>query len=181
MWKKIAPLLIVLSVTLNVAFIGVWAVQAVRAAWVAHGTRDGEVWCPLHRMLKVTREQWRRTEPRIAEFRRRSEEICADINRHRTELIDLIATDEPDLRAIAAKQEQVREGQQRMQQLVIEQLLAEKQVLTPQQQNELFTLLRQQSGCSSHPMMSLSGMDSEAPPTAHEHQHSGPQSEGKQP
>ena len=165
MWKKIAPLLIVLSVALNVAFIGVWGVHAGRTHWLVDGTRDGKVWCPLHRRLNVTDEQWREIEPRIVEFLRRSQAICADMNRLRTELIDLIAADQPDREAIAAKQERIRAGQQRMQQLVVEYLLAEKEVLTAEQQKELFELIRQRSACHGPSrMMGLSGMDCNRPP-----------------
>lgn len=160
MWKRIAPLLVVLSVALNVAFIGVWVVHAARAHWFAGESRDGKVWCPLHRRLNVTDEQWRRIEPRIAAFRRRSQTICAEINRLRAELIDLLAADQPDRPAIAAKQEQIRAGQRRMQQLVVEHLLAEKDVLTTEQQRELFDLIRQRSACPGPGrMMGLSGMD----------------------
>ena len=70
MWKKIAPLLILLSVGLNVAFVGVWAVRAFGRHWPAHRPDDdGAVWCRLHRRLDVTDEQWRRIEPRLAVFR----------------------------------------------------------------------------------------------------------------
>jgi Spy/CpxP family protein refolding chaperone len=170
MWKKIAPLLIVLSVALNIAFIGVWAVHTARRHWLVDGTGGSEMWCPLHRRLNVTDEQWKQIEPRIAEFRRRSQAICAEMNRSRTELIDLIAADEPDRQVIAAKQEQIRAGQQRMQQLVIEHLLAEKEVLTAEQQRELFDLIRQRSACHGPGrMMGLSGMNPDAPGTQHEH------------
>jgi Spy/CpxP family protein refolding chaperone len=178
MWKKIAPLLIVLSVALNIAFIGVWAVHATWAHWCADGTYHGEVWCPLHRRLKVTDEQWRQIEPRIAEFRRRSQAICAEMNRLRTELIDLIAADEPDRQAIAARQEQIRAGQQQMQELVVEHLLAEKEALTPQQQEELFNLLRRRSGCAGHPMMGLSEAESGTAPREHPH-HPGTRNQGE--
>ncbi len=147
MWKRIAPLLIVLSVALNAAFIGVWAVHAARAHWLVDEPHAGEAWCPLHRRLNVTDEQWRQIEPRIAEFRRRSQAICAEMNRLRAELIDLIAADDPDRQAIAAKQEQIRAGQRQMQELVVEHLLAEKDVLTPEQQTELFGLIRERSPC----------------------------------
>jgi len=170
MWKKIAPLLVVLSVALNLAFISVWAVRAVRAHWLI-GTADNKgIWCPLHRRLDVTDEQWRRIEPRIAEFRARSQAICADMNRLRTGLIDLIAADEPNRQAIAARQEQIRAGQQQMQQLIVEHLLAEKEVLTAEQQKELFDLIRERSACHGPGrMMGLPETDSDAPGTPHEH------------
>jgi len=183
MWKKIVPLLVILSVALNIAFIGVWAVHAVRTHWPVEESRDSEVWCPLHRMLNVTDEQWQRIEPRIAEFRRRARAICADMSRSRTELIDLIAADHPDRQAIAAKQEQIRAGQQRMQQLVIEHLLAEKQVLTAEQQKELFDLIRQRSACHGPGrMMLLPGANVDGPgtPDGHAHDHNTP-NQGDQP
>lgn len=161
MWKKIAPLLIVLSVALNIAFISVWAVHAARSHWPTDAPSREDAWCPLHRRLNVTDEQRRQLEPRIAEFRSRSQTICVELNRLRTELIDLIASDNPDRQAIAAKQEEIRAGQQRMQQLVVEHLLAEKQVLTAEQQKELFDLIRQRSACHGPGrMMGLPGAGS---------------------
>lgn len=147
MWKKIAPLLIVLSVALNVAFLGIWGVRVTAPLLAKDLEYDGEIWCPLHRRLNVTAEQWQQIEPRFTEFRRRSQTLCADVNRLRAELIDLIAAEGPDRQAIAAKQDQIRDGQQQMQQLVVEHLLVEKQVLTPAQQKTLFDLIRQRSVC----------------------------------
>ena len=173
MWKKIAHMLIVLSVALNVVFISVWAFQAVRSHWPAGHIEDlSKVWCPLHRHLNVTDEQWRQIEPRMKEFLRNSQYLCKDINRLRSEMIDLIAADEPDRQAIAAKQEAIRAGQQRMQQLVVEHLLAEKQVLTAKQQKELFDMIRRRSACAGPGrMMGLPGSDSDRPGTPDEHAH----------
>jgi len=148
MWRKIAPMLVVLSVALNVAFIGVWAVHVAGAHWPAERPDyDGAVWCPLHRRLKVTDEQWRRIEPRLAAFRRDSQSRRREIGRLRGEMIDLIAADEPDRQAIAAKQDEIRAGQRQMQQMVIEHLLAEQEVLTAEQGKELFEMLRRRSAC----------------------------------
>jgi len=161
MWKKTAPLLVVLSVALNIAFISVWAVHAARSHWPTDAPSREDAWCPLHRRLNVTDEQRRQLDPRIAEFRTRTQTICAEMNRMRTELIDLIASDDPDRQAITAKQEEIRAGQQRMQQLVVEHLLAEKQVLTVEQQKELFDLIRQRSACHGPGrMMGLPGAGS---------------------
>lgn len=147
MWKKIAPLLVVLSIGLNVAFISAWVVRVAQAKTATDSRQDAEIWCPLHRELGVTPEQWRQIEPRLVEFRRQSQAIRADMNRLRSEMIDVIASDKPDLQAIAAKQEEIRAGQQRMQQLVIDRLLADKEVLTPPQQEQLFSLIRERTQC----------------------------------
>jgi Spy/CpxP family protein refolding chaperone len=173
MWKKIAPLLIVLSIAVNLAFIGVWAAHAVRGRWFGHGPcRPGaghsEVNCPLHRRLGASQEQWKRIEPRLAEFRKASERICQDVTRKRVEMIDLIAAPKADREAIRAKQEEILAGQRQVQQLVIEHLLAEKEVLTVEQQKELFDLLRRRSGCAGQmPMMGLQPDISEPGETTH--------------
>jgi Spy/CpxP family protein refolding chaperone len=161
MWKKTAPLLVILSVALNLAFIGVWAAHAAAARWNRGSSScgpdagsHGAMWCPLHRKLGTTDQQWQQIEPKLAEFRKSAQAVCQDVAHKRGEMIDLIATTQPDRQAIAAKQDEILAGQRKMQELVIEQLLSEKQVLTPQQQKELFDLLRQRGGCAGHgPMM----------------------------
>jgi Spy/CpxP family protein refolding chaperone len=112
----------------------------------------------LHRRLGTDQEQWQRIEPVVMAFRKESQAVCQEVTRARLELLNLLAAPQPDRQAIAAKQEEILAGQRRMQQLVIEHLLAEKEVLTPGQQKDLFDLLRGRSGCAGHgPMMSLQG------------------------
>jgi len=161
MWKKVRPLLILLSVALNVAFVVIWAAHAVPThlrAWRGPAHEEG-VWCPLHRRLGATEAQWREIEPRLAEFQNSARTVCDELNRARGEMIDLIAAPEPDREAIRAKQEEILAGQRRMQQLAIEHLLTEKQLLRPEQQEQLFQMIRSQSGCVGHgPMMGRTGM-----------------------
>ncbi len=146
MWKRILPLLIVLSVAIAVAFAGTWIVRAVRTSRRgADGSRHGEVWCPLHRRLDVTDAQWREIEPRLADFQKAAGAVREDVNRLRLEFLDLIAAAQPDREALRAKQDEILDGQRRMQELVIEHLLAQKVVLTPDQQRELFDRMRRRS------------------------------------
>jgi Spy/CpxP family protein refolding chaperone len=162
MWKRIAPLLIVLSVALNLAFVGTWVAHVIRehahhGAWFVDKHNE-IIWCPLHRKLGTDQQQWQQLEPTLAEFRDSSQAVCAEVNQKRKEMIDLIAAPQPDRQAIAAKQDEILAGQRRMQELVINHLLAEKEVLTPGQQKDLFDLLRGRSGCAGHgPMMSPQG------------------------
>ena len=86
-------------------------------------------------------------EPRLREFRASADEICRQISQLRMEIIDQLAAPNPDLAAIKAKQEEILAGQRRMQGLVIEQLTGEKAVLTAEQQQRLFDMLRSRSGC----------------------------------
>ncbi len=145
MWKRITPLLIALSVALNVGVGGVWLVHAVNEYRASRPIDEnaGGVWCPLHRSLGVTEEQWDRLEPGFVQFRRDSESLCQQISRRRGELMDLIASAQPDRNEIEAKQEEIRLGQQQMQRLVVEHLLAEKEVLNADQEKGLFDMMRQ--------------------------------------
>ena len=152
MWKHMKPLLVILSVALNVAFAGVWLAHVAAARVESCENRcvpgdSGSVWCPLHRELNVSAEQWSQIEPHLRAFRAEADEICRQISSQRAEIIDLLAAPDPDLAAVKTKQEDVLAGQRRMQSLVIEQLTAEKEVLTPQQQERLFDMLRGRSGC----------------------------------
>lgn len=151
MWKKSWPLLLILSVSLNIAFVGAWVVEAARESPASPETRNQACGgaCPLHQRLNVTDEQWTQLEPRLTQFRSESEALCKDIQRLRGELIDLIASPEPDSTAIALKQDQIIAGQRRMQEQVINHLLAEKQMLTEEQQARLWEMIREKTGCTS--------------------------------
>jgi len=155
MWARLKPLLGVLSLALNLAFISTWIMHAVPARFGCAGPcagpeGQGPVSCPLHRKLGTTEEQWREIEPRLAEFQKSAKELCRSINKRRLEMIDHIAASEPDREAIRTKQEEILAGQRRMQELVIEHLLAEKEMLTPEQREALFDLFRQRTGCVGH-------------------------------
>lgn len=158
MWKKTAIILIVLSIAMNLAFIGVWAVHAF-GKWCGSGRRCGrynenrEIGCPVYRNLNVNEDQLKKLGPRIEEFRKASLAICEEVNARRAELIDLIAVPEPDMEAIKAKQEEILACQRKMQELVIKHLLSEKEILTPEQRKDFFRMFRQRSGCGGHSTM----------------------------
>ena len=147
MWKNAKPLLVILSVGLNVAFVGVWAVRAA-PGWFAdalpsEGDGSGDpVWCPLLRKVGASPEQWRQIEPRLLEFQKAKQKICFEIRRARADMIDLIASPDPDRDAIRAKQELIWAGQREVQNLLVEHLLSQKELLSPDQQKEFFDAMR---------------------------------------
>ncbi|MFW6286645.1 MAG: periplasmic heavy metal sensor, partial [Candidatus Sumerlaeota bacterium] len=116
MWKKVAPLLIALSVALNLGVGGVWLAHAVNAYRTSRtiGEKTDGVWCPLHRSLGVTEEQWRRLEPDFLVFRQKSQALSRALNEKRGALIDLIASPQPDPEAIATKQDEILSYQGKM-------------------------------------------------------------------
>jgi Spy/CpxP family protein refolding chaperone len=151
MWKQAKPALVLLSIALNVAFAGVWLAYAAVSRVESPEKRcqpgdSATVWCPLHRELNVTADQWGEIEPRLRAFRASADEICRQISQLRRGIIDELAAQNPDLDAIKAKQVEILAGQRKMQGLVIEQLVSEKKVLTDEQQHQLFEMLRTGTG-----------------------------------
>jgi Spy/CpxP family protein refolding chaperone len=153
--KKVGPILIVLSVALNVAFVSVWAVHAFsrhRRPCTPHGCHgEGKRGLTrMHRELDVTEEQWKKIEPRLGEFRKASGKACRDVYRLRLELIDLLAAPEVDREAVQAKRDEILDGQRNVQDLAIQHIFAERDVLTPEQRTKLFRLMKEQTRCPGH-------------------------------
>lgn len=152
MWRQIKPALVLLSIALNMAFLGVWLTYAAVSRVESNEKRcepgdSATVWCPLHRQLNVSADQWTEIEPRLRAFRASADEVCRQISELRKGIIEQLASPDPDLDAIKAKQGEILAGQRTMQGLVIDQLMAEKRVLTAEQQQRLFQMLRSGTGC----------------------------------
>jgi len=159
MWKQIKPALVLLSIALNVAFAGVWLTYAAGSRDQSQEKRcepgdSATIWCPLHRELNVRAGQWTEIEPRLRAFRASADEVCRQISELRRGILDELASANPGLDAIKAKQAEILAGQRKMQGLVIDQLMAEKKVLTTEQQQQLFEMLRRgTSGDRGGPML----------------------------
>ncbi len=163
MWKDMKAIIVILvfSIALNTAFGAMWAIRRLPAhlGCAGHKTEsrtESCISCPLHRKLGTSEKQWQEIEPRLVEFKKSSQAICREINQLRDELIDLLAAPQTDFEAIGAKQDEILAGQRRMQELLISHLLAEKEMLTLQQQQALFDMIRKRGGCAGRsPMMGV--------------------------
>ncbi|RPH94241.1 periplasmic heavy metal sensor [candidate division KSB1 bacterium] len=150
MWQKIKPVLIALSVVLNIAFVSVWAAR-VLPRQLAHEVKDTTPRncedCTIHRELGTSESQRQQMEPRQEAYRKNTQILCLRAQELRGELIDLIAVPATDNIALAAKQDSILDIQRKMQTLVVEHLMFEKQILNPEQQRKLFSMMRQRCGC----------------------------------
>ena len=158
MSRATRTLLIVLSVALNLAFVAAWGLHRFPVACHHHAGTPSAIGpgfsCPFQDRIQATPAQRQEIESRLEAFRKTSMPLCMEVNKHRLELIDLIAAPEPDHAAIQAKQKQIADGQNQMQERVIANLLEMKATLTPEQQKTLFDTIRERSGCAGHgPMM----------------------------
>jgi Spy/CpxP family protein refolding chaperone len=149
MKNRLRGLILALSLSLNLAFIGVWLFHAVpgwkmplvgrdylRSQKIASRT--------LHQELGVTPEQWQQIEPLILQFRQAMESQHLEIITLRQQLLELLAATPADENAIRAKQEEILAGQRQMQNLAMEHLLKEKKILSPDQAVKLIQALCEQ-------------------------------------
>ncbi len=147
--SKAKFLLVLLSVTLNVAFVSGWGWRAMRTSpgpVVTQPAAGAAAGLSLHQQLGLTPEQWRQIEPRLAQFRMETARSFEQIDRQRDELLELVAAPQPDHEQLRRKQQEIQASQRQCQEQLIEHILAEKQALSPNQQRKYFELLRQQSG-----------------------------------
>ncbi len=147
MAKGISRSLVVLSIVLNVAFVGTWLAHAVWARWQPVVGGPGEVWCPLHRELNVTPDQWAQIEPLLLQFRGEAEAVCERGRQLREEMLDLLSAAEVDRSAVAGKQEEILGVQREMQELVIAHFLAQREILSAEQRERFFELIRTRESC----------------------------------
>jgi len=148
MWNNLRKPLFALSVGLNLAFIAVWLVHSLSVPGDAGGLSrpesDGAVPSALHREIGVTEEQWRKIEPLVLDFREKATKQRQKISALRGQLMELLTMSNVDKAAIRKTQEEILAGQRRMQNLVIDHLLKEKELLSPEQGKKLMQFLCEQ-------------------------------------
>ena len=140
MKKNLKILAITFSVALNIVFVG---------SYFYHGsglfpTQNRHAKCsrPLYEELDLDRDQLDRFKPLRDSFHAFVDEQGRKIKARQLELADLLAREKPDRRAIDAKQEEIQALQQQLQARVIEHLLEESRIFTPEQRRRFFTLIR---------------------------------------
>jgi Spy/CpxP family protein refolding chaperone len=156
MWPRIRLLLIVLSFSLNIAFVAAWGMKSAsvpKREPVMCEPDSCRVWCPLHRELGTTDSQWTSLEPLQRKFQLTCYALSDTATALRAGLMDLLAQPKPDQSAVEAKQGEILAIQRQMQALVVNHLLEEKTILTAEQQSKLFAMMRDNGGCGGHPGM----------------------------
>ena len=151
MWRRTVPFLFVFSVALNVAFLGFWGARSL------HGETEPvfpeepgcSVECQLHRDLGMNEAEWEALKPLLRDFARDRCRICCRLDEARAELLEAIALEDPDLETVVARQDEIQMLQRKMQDLIVRQLIQQKEVLTPDQQKKIFGFFRRTCRCAA--------------------------------
>ena len=126
---------LLLSVALNLGVLG--AVLLDRLGPGASATQAP----PLHRILALDEAQRARWEAVEAPFLQQFEVAAVRLERHRHALVGALFAEAIDPLRIEAERAAIAELQQDQQRLIIEQLIAEREILDARQRQQLLGLL----------------------------------------
>mgnify|MGYP000657540682 CR=1 FL=1 len=149
MWNNLRKPLFALSLGLNLAFIAMWLIHSLPVPGggedISRSVDDGAaVPSALHREIGVKEEQWKQIAPLVQAFREKAGKQRRKIRAFRGQLMDLLTMPGVDKAAIRLKQDEILLNQRQMQNLVIDHLLKEKEILSPEQAKKLMQYLRRQ-------------------------------------
>jgi len=149
MTKNLKILAIIFSVVLNIVFIGSYVYhQSGLFPRTGEQTQHNR---PLYEELNLNREQLESFGPVRDSFHAFVNEQDRKIKDQRLELIALLSEKNPNGRAIDAKQEEIQALQRQMQVKVLDHLLEESRILTPEQRQKFFALIKERIEKSSGP------------------------------
>lgn len=160
--KKIFILILMTSLALNIAFAASWAGSQFAGRFESRQVEtwqpdpEKEIWCPLHRKLSVTKEQWLEIEPQLKEFQKQASLLANELKDARDQMIELLEDEQTDKQKVEQQQRKILAGHRKMQDLVLEHIIAEKAVLNKAQQSAFFEILRNNIQCPG-PMKVPSG------------------------
>jgi Spy/CpxP family protein refolding chaperone len=136
MSRKTLIIILIVSVGINLGLLGFMGYRAARETRLFHERRPLPHW--LGTMEGLTPEQMDRMHAIMTEGKDPMETLRDDLFQKRCELTVLITEQNPDLTAINAKITEISGIQARMELLIVQQIIAIRGVLTPQQQQMLF-------------------------------------------
>lgn len=150
MENKLLGIILIVSISLNLAFMGAWSIHRF-GDWRNPSIENHRQSTPsagmssFHQELGVTAKQWDQLEPLLLQFRHVTIGQRQEIMKLREQLFKLLGSSPVDEQAIKEKQEQLLAGQRRMQNIVMGHILQEKEILTESQSTELIQKLFNQS------------------------------------
>jgi len=149
MKKNLKALAIIFSVVLNIVVVGSYFYH--ESCLFPAGSHQGNHNRFLYEELDLSHDQLERFEPLGDRFHAFVGKQGQKIKAEQIELIGLLAVDRPDQEAIGAKQEEIQALQRQMQAKVIDHLLEESRLFTPEQREKFFALIRDRIEKSSLP------------------------------
>ncbi len=149
MKKNLKTLSIIFSVVFNIVFIGLFLYHKTDTLFITGRLSSHSH--TLYEELDIDRGRIHRLDRLRDKFHLFVTEQGQKIKAKQLELIALLAMEQPDRKAIDLKQEEIQALQHEMQNKVIDHLLEENRVFTPEQRKRFFALIRKRIKESSGP------------------------------
>lgn len=93
-------------------------------------------------LIALTKEQKRQVEDIRRDFLPKVDGIRQSLLRNRLQLNDLLFAESPDLKVIAEKSDEISALQAKLEREVIDHILQEKELLSPEQKREFYQVIR---------------------------------------
>ncbi len=138
--QQVKSLVLWVSIALNLAFVGAYGYHRLAGMDPSGGGTASEP--RLDDQLGLNPDQQERFARGHAAFLDLLAEVGAEIKQRHLELIDRIAQEPTDREAIHRAQEQIRAQQRHLQAEVVDNLLEEAAVLTPEQRRLYFARIK---------------------------------------
>lgn len=95
-------------------------------------------------LIALTKDQKRQVEDIRRDFLPKVEGIRQSLRRNRLKLNDLLFADSQDMKAIGEKSGEISELQSELEREVIDHILLEKELLSPEQQREFYRVIQKE-------------------------------------
>jgi Spy/CpxP family protein refolding chaperone len=158
--KMLFGFIMVCSLVLNIAFVTIWTAHAVPRHFMKHcqyGCAESlHQKCPMQKALALSDSQWTLLHPKIESIREMTSGLYRELAKNRTALVDELEKTPTDSAALFACRERIITCQKNIQALVVNHLLEEKKMLTPEQQRRFFSAIRSNMSCGG--VQGLMGM-----------------------
>jgi Spy/CpxP family protein refolding chaperone len=143
------------SVTLNIVFVTMWLLHAAprfimpQRACRAEQECPGK--CPMYKTLELTDSQWGVLKPGIDAYRHVADSLSREIAVAREAMLAELGKTPADTAALTACRNRILDGQRKMQEAVVANVLEQKKVLTPEQSMKFIEKVRSDMSCGKEP------------------------------
>ena len=148
MRAKWLMLALVFSVVVNLVAVGTVGFHwwKVRSAGPPFPPSPGPMLKPLHRHLSLEPDQMKELEAQRRRIGEEIRDIQRDLFQDRARLMQLLRSPDPDSMEVESILQEIASSQIALERKVIHSILRMKQVLTPEQREELLRMLEQRRG-----------------------------------
>ena len=141
MKDNVKNLVLIFSIVLNIAFVGATSYHSLSSGSIASKPSANRPL--LYQELNLTKEQLARVEPARDQFHKRLSEIGGEIKARQLKLVDLLAGPVFNRESVENLETEIRTLQQTMQDTVINHILDQATVFTPEQRSRFFALMKE--------------------------------------